>query len=185
MKEELKLRIYGDPVLREKSTSVEKFDDDLKETIKRMAELMYKVKGLGLAANQVGIPKRFFIMDIKQKEGTPELEVYINPEILNAEGYTEYEEGCLSIPGYYAKVERYAKLYIRAYDLEGKPFEKELTGLQAIKPFEKELTGLQAIAFQHEYDHIEGILFVDRISLLKKELFKRWWKKREKESLGK
>jgi peptide deformylase len=172
MKEELKLRIYGDPVLREKSTSVEKFDDDLKETIKRMAELMYKVKGLGLAANQVGIPKRFFIMDIKQKEGTPELEVYINPEILNAEGYTEYEEGCLSIPGYYAKVERYAKLYIRAYDLEGKPFEKELTGLQAI-------------AFQHEYDHIEGILFVDRISLLKKELFKRWWKKREKESLGK
>ena len=172
MKEELKLRIYGDPVLREKSTSVEKFDDDLKETIKRMAELMYKVKGLGLAANQVGIPKRFFIMDIKQKEGTPELEVYINPEILNAEGYTEYEEGCLSIPGYYAKVERYAKLYIRAYDLEGKPFEKELTGLQAI-------------AFQHEYDHIEGILFVDRISPLKKELFKRWWKKREKESLGK
>jgi peptide deformylase len=172
MKEGLKLRIYGDPVLREKSTPVEKFDEDLKETIKKMAELMYKVKGLGLAANQVGIPKRFFIMDIKQKEGTPELEVYINPEILNAEGYTEYEEGCLSIPGYYAKVERYAKLYIRAYDLEGKPFEKELTGLQAI-------------AFQHEYDHIEGILFVDRISPLKKELFKRWWKKREKELVGK
>jgi len=172
MKEELKLRIYGDPVLREKSTPVEKFDEDLKETIKKMAELMYKVKGLGLAANQVGIPKRFFIMDIKQKEGTPELEVYINPEILNAEGYTEYEEGCLSIPGYYAKVERYAKLYIRAYDLEGKPFEKELTGLQAI-------------AFQHEYDHIEGILFVDRISPLKRELFKRWWKKREKELVGK
>jgi peptide deformylase len=172
MKEELKLRIYGDPVLREKSTPVEKFDEDLKETIKKMAELMYKVKGLGLAANQVGIPKRFFIMDIKQKEGTPELEVYINPEILNAEGYTEYEEGCLSIPGYYAKVERYARLYIRAYDLEGKPFEKELTGLQAI-------------AFQHEYDHIEGILFVDRISPLKKELFKRWWKKREKELVGK
>jgi len=172
MKEELKLRIYGDPVLREKSTPVEKFDEDLKETIKRMAELMYKVKGLGLAANQVGIPKRFFIMDIKQKEGTPELEVYINPEILIAEGYTEYEEGCLSIPGYYAKIERYAKLYIRAYDLEGKPFEKELTGLQAI-------------AFQHEYDHIEGILIVDRISPLKKELFKRWWKKREKELVGK
>jgi len=172
MKEELKLRIYGDPVLREKSTPVEKFDEDLKETIKKMAELMYKVKGLGLAANQVGIPKRFFIMDIKQKEGTPELEVYINPEILKAEGYTEYEEGCLSIPGYYAKVERYAKLYIRAYDLEGKPFEKELTGLQAI-------------AFQHEYDHIEGILFIDRISPLKKELFKRWWKKREKELVGK
>jgi peptide deformylase len=172
MEEELKLRIYGDPVLREKSTPVEKFDEDLKETIKKMAELMYKVKGLGLAANQVGIPKRFFIMDIKQKEGTPELEVYINPEILNAEGYTEYEEGCLSIPGYYAKIERYAKLYIRAYDLEGKPFEKELTGLQAI-------------AFQHEYDHIEGILFVDRISPLKKELFKRWWKKREKELVGK
>ncbi len=169
MAEDLKLRIYGDPVLREKSTPVEEFNDELRETIKRMADLMYKVKGLGLAANQVGIPKRFFILDVKQKEGKPELEVYINPEILQSEGETEYEEGCLSIPGYYAKVERYAKLYIRAFDPDGNPFEKELTGLHAI-------------AFQHEYDHIEGILFVDRLSPLKKELFKRWWKKREKES---
>lgn len=165
MEGELKIRILGDPVLREKAQPVTEINGKLRDFIGKMADLMYKVKGLGLAANQVGIPKRFFIMDIAQKEGKPLLEVYINPEILEAEGETEYEEGCLSIPGYYAKVERYARLYVRAYDLEGKPFERELTGLHAI-------------AFQHEYDHLEGILFIDRLSPLKKELFKKWWKKR-------
>ncbi len=137
---------------------------ELKTLIEKMADLMYRVKGLGLAANQVGIPERFFIMDIAQKEGKPLLEVYINPEIISAEGETEYDEGCLSIPGYYAKVDRFSRLFIRAYDLEGKEFERELTGLHAI-------------AFQHEYDHLEGILFIDRLSPLKRELFKKWWKK--------
>ncbi len=170
MGEELKLRIFGDPVLRQKAQPVEEIDGQLRETIKKMADLMYKVKGLGLAANQVGISKRFFIMDIKQKEGKPVLEVYINPEIISAEGEIEYEEGCLSIPGYYAKVKRYEKLYIKAYDLDGQSFTRELLGLHAI-------------AFQHEYDHLEGILFVDRLSPLKRELFKKWWKKREKEGL--
>lgn len=164
MEEELKIRILGDPVLREKAQPVTEINGELRDFIGKMADLMYKVKGLGLAANQVGVAKRFFIMDISQKEGKPLLEVYINPEIIEAEGITEYEEGCLSIPGYYAKVERYAKLFIKAYDIEGKPFERELTGLHAI-------------AFQHEYDHLEGILFIDKLSPLKKELFKKWWKK--------
>lgn len=164
MEKELKIHIFGDPVLREKAEPVTEINGELRDFIGKMAELMYKVRGLGLAANQVGVPKRFFIMDISQKEGSPLLEVYINPEILGAEGETEYEEGCLSIPGYYAKVERYARLWVKAYDLEGNPFERELTGLHAI-------------AFQHEYDHLEGILFVDRLSPLKRELFKKWWKK--------
>ncbi len=164
MAEDLKILTFGAQALREKASPVTEINGELKTVIEKMAELMYKVKGLGLAANQVGITKRFFIMDISQKEGKPLLEVYINPEILASEGKTEYEEGCLSIPGYYAKVERFAKLYIRAFDLEGKSFERELTGLAAI-------------AFQHEFDHLEGILFVDKLSPLKRELFKKWWKK--------
>ncbi|MFN3921301.1 MAG: peptide deformylase [Caldimicrobium sp.] len=164
MKEEFKIVYLGDPILREKAQPVQEINGKLKEVIEKMAMLMYDVRGLGLAANQVGISQRFFIMDIAQKEGTPKLEIYINPEILSAEGETEYEEGCLSIPGYYAKVKRYKHLYIKAYDLEGKAFERELTGLHAI-------------AFQHEYDHLEGILFIDRLSPLKQELFKKWWKK--------
>lgn len=167
MVEELRIVTLGHPALRERATPVEEINGELQSLIRNMAELMYRVKGLGLAANQIGIPKRFFIMDIGQKEGSPSLEVYINPEILAKEGVTEYEEGCLSIPGYYAKVERFAKIYVRAIDLNGKPFERELEGLSAI-------------AFQHEFDHLEGILFVDRLSPLKRELFNRWWKKHSK-----
>lgn len=162
--EKLKIITLGNPILREKARPVSEINGKLKTLIENMADLMYKVKGLGLAANQVGIPERFFIMDIAQKEGKPLLEIYINPEIISSEGETEYEEGCLSIPGYYAKVDRFSKLFIRAYDLEGKEFEKELAGIHAI-------------AFQHEYDHLEGVLFVDRLSPLKRELFKKWWKK--------
>lgn len=164
MERDLKIVYLGHPVLRERAQPVREINGELSKVIQNMAELMYKVKGLGLAANQVGIPLRFFIMDIAQKEGTPKLEVFINPEILSTEGEIEYEEGCLSIPGYYAKVSRFRELHIKAYDLEGKVFERELTGLSAI-------------AFQHEYDHLEGILFIDRLSPLKKELFKKWWKK--------
>ncbi len=159
--------IFGHPALKEKAEPVNNIDEDLKKIIKKMAETMYKVKGLGLAANQVGILKRFFIMDASQKEGKNKLEIYINPEILEAEGSIIYEEGCLSVPGYYAKVKRFNKLYIRAYDLEGKIFERELEGLEAI-------------VFQHEYDHLDGILFIDRLSPLKKQLFKKWWKKHHK-----
>lgn len=166
----MKILIYGHPILREKAQPVEEINGNLKKVIEEMTQLMYKVKGLGLAANQVGIPKRFFIMDIGQKEGKPELLVFINPEILSAEGKVSYEEGCLSIPGYYAKINRYSHLWVRAYDLNGKCFEKELSGLSAI-------------AFQHEYDHIEGILFIDRLSLLKQNLFKRWWKKHKPKEL--
>ncbi|WP_028840500.1 peptide deformylase [Thermodesulfobacterium hveragerdense] len=160
----MEIVILGHPVLKEKALPIENIDGEIKSLVEQMAETMYKAKGLGLAANQVGVLKRVFLLDVSQKEGTPKLEVYINPEILQTEGYTTYEEGCLSIPGYYAKVERHAKLYIRALDLNGNPFERELEGLHAI-------------AFQHEYDHLEGILFIDHLSPLKRSLFQKWWKK--------
>ncbi len=158
--------ILGHPALKKKAEAVNSIDGDLKKIIEKMAETMYKAKGLGLAANQVGILKRFFIMDISQREGKNKLEVYINPEILEAEGSIVYEEGCLSIPGYYAKVKRYNKLYIKAYDLNEKLVKRELEGFEAV-------------VFQHEYDHLDGILFIDKLSPLKRELFKKWWKKQQ------
>ncbi len=160
----LKIRYLGDPVLREKAQPVEEIDEDLQRLIDDMAETMYDAKGLGLAANQVGETKRLFILDLSQKEGKPELLVFINPEIVEAEGKVEEEEGCLSIPGYSAKVRRHAKVLVKALDREGKLFEMELEGL-----------GARAV--QHELDHLNGILYVDHLSTLKKQLFKRWWKK--------
>jgi len=160
----MEILILGHPALREKAKPVENINGELKQIIEKMAETMYKAKGIGLAANQVGILKRFFIMDVSQREGKRKLEVYINPEILSAEGEVVYEEGCLSIPGYYAPVKRFAKLYVRAYDLDGNLFERELEGISAV-------------VFQHENDHLDGILFVDRLSTLRRELFKKWWKK--------
>lgn len=163
----MEVLIFGHPALREKAKPVESINGELKETVEKMAEIMYKAKGIGLAANQVGILKRFFIMDVSQREGKNKLEVYINPEIISAEGEILYEEGCLSIPGYFAPVKRYAKIYIKAYDINGNFFEKELEEVSAI-------------VFQHEYDHLEGILFIDRLSPIKKQLFKKWWRKHHK-----
>jgi peptide deformylase len=163
----MEILIFGNPILRKKAKPVENIDGELKRIIDKMAEIMYKAKGIGLAANQVGILKRFFIMDVSQREGKNKLEVYINPEIVSTEGETIYEEGCLSIPGYFAPVKRYAKIYVKAYDINGNPVEKELDEISAI-------------AFQHEYDHLEGILFIDRLSPIKKQLFKKWWKKHYK-----
>lgn len=163
----MEILILGHPALREKAKPVENINGELKEIINKMAEIMYKAKGIGLAANQVGILKRFFIMDVSQREGKNKLEVYINPEIISAEGETLYEEGCLSIPGYFAPVKRYAKIYIKAYDINGNLLERDLEGISAI-------------VFQHEYDHLEGILFIDRLSPIKRQLFKKWWKKHHK-----
>ncbi|PMP94383.1 MAG: peptide deformylase [Thermodesulfobacterium geofontis] len=163
----MEILIFGHPALRERAKPVENINGKLKETIDKMAETMYKAKGIGLAANQVGILKRFFIMDVSQREGKNKLEVYINPEIVSAEGETLYEEGCLSIPGYFAPVKRYAKIYVKAYDINETLIEKELEGISAI-------------VFQHEYDHLDGILFIDRLSHIKRQLFKKWWRKHYK-----
>ncbi len=159
-----KIRILGDPVLREKAKPVEKINEEVERLIEDMAETMYEAKGLGLAANQIGELRRIFVLDLKQREGKPELLVFINPEIVSSEGELYEEEGCLSIPGYAAKIKRKAKVRVRALDRTGKPFEMELEGL-----------GARAV--QHELDHLDGILYIDYLSPLKKNLFKRWWKK--------
>ncbi|OAG27804.1 peptide deformylase [Thermodesulfatator autotrophicus] len=159
-----KIRILGDPILRETAKPVSEINGELQALIDDMAETMYEAKGLGLAANQVGELKRLFIIDLKQREGSPELLVFINPEIVEAEGETIEEEGCLSIPGYSAKVKRKTKVLVKALDRDGNPFEMELEGL-----------GAKAV--QHELDHLNGRLYIDYLSPLKKNLFKRWWKK--------
>ena len=161
-----KILIFGDPLLRERAEEIREINGDLQALIEDMGETMRAAKGLGLAANQVGVLKRLFIMDLSEKkeEGPRGLLVFINPEIVEAEGELYEEEGCLSIPGYSAKVRRKARVLVRALDREGNPFELELEGLAAR-------------AVQHELDHLDGILYIDYLSPLKRKLFKRWWKK--------
>lgn len=159
--------VLGHPVLREKAEEVTEIDGTLQELINDMAETMYAAKGLGLAANQVAVPKRLFVLDLSQRAQNKfprGLLVFINPEIVEYEGELHEEEGCLSIPGYSAKVKRKARVLVKALDREGKPFEIELEGL-----------GARAV--QHELDHLNGVLYIDYLSPLKQKLFKRWWKK--------
>ncbi len=161
-----KIVILGDPILRTRAEEIQEIDGALQTLIDDMAETMYAAKGLGLAANQIGIPKRLFVLDISQREekAPSGLLVFINPEILEAEGEVYEEEGCLSIPGYSAKIKRHARVLVKALDREGRPFELECEGLAAR-------------AIQHELDHLNGVLYIDYLSPLKLKLFKRWWKK--------
>lgn len=161
------IRKYPDPVLRNKTSRVERVDRDLDRLIEDMVETMHAAPGVGLAANQVGVPLQLAVIDLSSREDEGQrhpLIVIINPEILSMEGSVIEEEGCLSIPDYAEKVKRAARVRVRALDRSGKPFEIEAEGLLAK-------------AFQHEIDHLNGLLFVDRLSSLKKGLFKRKFKK--------
>ncbi|MDA8423108.1 MAG: peptide deformylase [Nitrospiraceae bacterium] len=161
------IRMYPDPVLRNKTARVEKIDSSLDRLIDDMVATMHAAPGVGLAANQVGIPLQLAVIDISSRENEGQrhpLLVIINPELLSLEGAVAEEEGCLSIPDYAEKVKRAAKVKVRAQDRTGKPFEIEAEGLLAK-------------ALQHEIDHLNGLLFVDRLSPLKKNIFKRRYKK--------
>lgn len=153
---------YGSPILRKLSVEITK-DDNLAEIVKNMFDTLKKEGGLGLAAPQIGVLKQIFLMDTSPlNEDDPEIEkveqAFINPEILERSSETtNYEEGCLSIPEIYEIVERPAKIKVRYQD----------TFFNSI---EKELDGMQARIFQHEYDHLQGILFIDRLSLLRRKL---------------
>ena len=158
---------YPDPVLRKKTTRVERIDSSLDRLIKDMVETMHAAPGVGLAANQVGVPLQLAVIDLSSREDEEQrhpLLVIINPEILSMEGSVIEEEGCLSIPDYAEKVKRAARVKVRAQDRTGKQFELEAEGLMAK-------------ALQHEIDHLNGLLFVDKLSPLKKNLFKRRFKK--------
>jgi peptide deformylase len=144
---------YPDPRLRKVAAPVAAVTPEIKRLVRDMAETMYAAPGVGLAATQVDVHKRVIVMDIS--EARDELRVFINPEIAAAEGEAECEEGCLSVPGYYDKVTRAAKVRVRALDAEGEPFELEAEGLLAV-------------CIQHEIDHLSGKVFVDRLSPLKR-----------------
>ncbi len=159
----LEILEYPDTRLRKKAALVKAFDSQLQIQIDDMFETMYAAPGIGLAATQVNIHKQLFIVDVSEGKNSPL--VFINPEIVELIGVEEMEEGCLSFPGIYAKVERADELRIKALDREGKPFEMDADGLLAV-------------CIQHEFDHIQGKLFVDYLSALKRERIR---KKLEKE----
>jgi peptide deformylase len=161
------IRTHPDPVLRVKTARVEKIDNTLDQLIQDMVETMHAAPGVGLAANQVGVSLQLAVIDLSSRENDEQrhpLMVIINPEILSSEGAVVEEEGCLSIPDYSEKVKRAARVTVRAQDRTGKSFEVTAEGLLAK-------------ALQHEIDHLNGVLFIDRLSPLKKNIFKRRLKK--------
>ena len=149
--------ILPDKKLRLVSKPVEKVTADVRKLAEDMFETMYEAPGIGLAAIQVGVPQRLITMDLAKKEGPASPRVFINPEVLwSSEEKAAYEEGCLSIPEYYEEVERPAKVRVRFTDLDGKVHEEEAEGLFAT-------------CIQHEIDHLNGVLFVDYLSKLKRD----------------
>lgn len=151
---------YPDPELKRKSAPVTVINDKIRELVQDMAETMYDAPGVGLAAPQIGVHQRVIIIDVSPKDDKPDLIVAINPEIVHGKGESYEEEGCLSVPRYGANVRRYASVVVKGLNLEG-----EETVWEA--------DGLLAIAFQHEIDHLDGFLFVDRLSPLKRDIFRK------------
>jgi peptide deformylase len=149
--------ILPDKQLRLVSKGIEKVTADVRKLAEDMFETMYEAPGIGLAAIQVGVPQRLITMDLAKKEEEPKPRVFINPEILwSSDEKSTYEEGCLSIPEYYEEVERPAKVRVRFTDLDGKVHEEDAEGLFAT-------------CIQHEIDHLNGVLFVDYLSKLKRD----------------
>ncbi len=161
---------FPDPRLKLKSTPVTVVDDALRPLAAEMIQVMYDEPGIGLAAPQVGHAIRLLVMDTVWNEEGAEREpsVIINPQILTREGQIEWEEGCLSVPDFTAEVERSEHVVVRYTNLEG----EEVT---------EDVTGLRAVCFQHEIDHLDGILFIDRISRLKRSLYVKRRKKQLRE----
>jgi peptide deformylase len=155
---------YPDTVLREPAEPVANIDGRVQQLIDDMADTMYHAPGIGLASNQVGEPWRIIVFDTSAKEGPRDPIVIINPEIVEAEGDIVSEEGCLSVIDYSADVKRSNCVTVRGIDREGNPITIDREGLPAI-------------VLQHEIDHLNGILFIHRISKLKRELYKRRLKK--------
>ncbi len=151
---------YPDPRLREKAKPVEAITPEIIKLIDDMAETMYAAPGVGLAATQIGEPHRVFLVDIAGEDEPSDLRVFVNPEIVQKDGDQTWEEGCLSFPGVTEEVKRAATLKVRAMDKEGKPFEVEADGLLAV-------------AIQHEHDHLDGVLMIDHLGLLKKRIVSR------------
>lgn len=143
---------YPDPRLHTVAAKVDQVDDQVRNLIKDMAETMYAAPGIGLAATQVDVHRRIIVIDISDTRD--QLRTFINPEILDKSGEAEWEEGCLSVPGIYEKVQRAQRVKVRALDAQGEPYTLEAEDLLAV-------------CIQHEMDHLEGKVFVERLSRLK------------------
>ena len=158
---------YPDPILQRPTEKVTEFDDELRTLAEDMFESMYKAIGIGLAAPQIGVGKRITVIDLSNQKDSKDKIVLVNPEIIHKEGRQVEEEGCLSLPEIRDKVSRAARVRVKAQDLEGKWFEMD--GEE-----------LLARAFQHEIDHLDGILFPWRLSALKRDLILRKIRKMQK-----
>jgi peptide deformylase len=156
---------YGDPILTQRALPVTEFNGQLQELVNNMFETMYAAPGVGLAAPQVGVLKRLFVMDCSSGKNSQDKYVFINPEIISTEGFQVGDEGCLSFPGIYFEVQRAERVVARAQDITGKEFIVDMLGLAA-----------RCIA--HETDHLDGELFIEYLSPLKKEFIKSKIKKR-------
>jgi peptide deformylase len=159
------LVILPDPILRQLSKPVERIDDDVRRFADDMLETMYDAPGIGLAAIQIGEPRRMVVIDLAKEDQPKEPHVFINPEIVaSGDGISVYEEGCLSIPEYYAEVERPDTVTVKYLDRDGA--EQLIVA-----------DGLMATCLQHEIDHLNGVLFIDHISKLKRDMVVRKFKK--------
>jgi len=161
----LEILEFPDARLRTVAKPVEQVDDALRRLIDDMVETMYDAQGIGLAATQVNVHRRLLVLDVSEKQDTPR--VYINPEILARDGSESCEEGCLSVPGIYAEVSRAAMIRVAALDRNGDRFEEDLDGIHAV-------------CLQHEMDHLEGKLFVDYLSPLKRRMVTKKLEKQRK-----
>jgi peptide deformylase len=163
----LQIVTWPNPILDAPAEPVTKFDDDLKKLVNNMFETMYSAPGVGLAAVQVGVPKRLFVMDCSAGKDPAQRIAMINPEVVGIEGKQDGDEGCLSFPGIFFSVQRNLRAIVRAHDVNGEEFE--LDG-----------TELTARCMLHETDHCDGIVFLDKMTPLKRELVKRRIKKLQK-----
>ncbi|MCO4316913.1 peptide deformylase [Phyllobacterium sp. 21LDTY02-6] len=163
------LIILPDPLLRQTSKPVEHFDADLRKFSQDMLDTMYDAPGIGLAAIQVGVPLRMLVIDLAKEDEPKAPQIFINPEVLSSSDERNvYEEGCLSIPDYYAEVERPKQVRVSYLDLDGKKHEVEADDLLAT-------------CLQHEMDHLNGVLFIDHISRLKREMVVKKFRKLAKD----
>ena len=162
----LRLHVLGSPVLRQHSGDVKVVDDEVRRLIEDMLETMDAAKGIGLAANQVGVPRRVAVVDVDGDRFA-----MIDPRIVETEGRATAEEGCLSIPDVYADVTRPDRVVIEALDADGNLYRKDASGLKAR-------------AIQHEIDHLDGILFLDHLSLIKRQMLMAKWRREHKDDPG-
>jgi peptide deformylase len=164
----LEILHYPHPILKKKSQPIQKIDEAIHKLVGDMVETMYAAPGVGLAAPQVGQPLQLAVVDISRADQPKNPMVLINPEIVVTDGECTWEEGCLSVPDCIEEVKRSKKVVVRCQDLEGNPVE--IAG-----------EDLLAVALQHEIDHLNGILFIDRVSPLKRDLFRKKLKKENRE----